>query len=57
MREILRNIARENMKKAGVRKINKKRNYGEKEGMRSYFAVHWKNWVNGNPHAKRRAFK
>ena len=39
MRQIARNIARETMKRAGFRNINKKR---LSLGGRSYFSIHWR---------------
>ena len=39
MRQIARNIAREAMKRAGFKNINKKRS---SLGGRSYFSIHWR---------------
>ena len=40
MRELLRALARTNMEKAGVRKMNKKGPDG-----RSYFSKNWRKWI------------
>ena len=46
MREIARNIARENMKRAGINyHINKKRPFTGK----SFFSDNWRKYVNYNP--------
>jgi hypothetical protein len=50
MRELARNIARENMRNAGIRRINKKRITGKKKGKRrSFFAANWREWVKPRP--------
>lgn len=53
MREIKRNMARENMKRAGFVRINKKRNViyrgTGKRGKMSFFAQNWRKWVNRVP--------
>lgn len=60
MRELARSIARERMKRAGYTKINKKR---PGLGGKSFFAVHWREAVDYNPHSttvkhrKKRLFK
>ena len=46
MREIARSIARERMKRAGYEKINKKNPKTDK----SLFSVHWREFVNYQPH-------
>lgn len=40
MRKHLRAIARANMRRAGLRRINKRRRDGT-----SYFSAHWKEWI------------
>ena len=40
MRKLLRSIARANMKKEGIEKINKKRQDGK-----SFFSLNWKEWI------------
>ena len=55
MREIKRNMARENMKKYGFTRINKKRRYNRSDGKvetSSFFARNWKKWVHGKPSKK-----
>ena len=47
MRELARSIARERMKRAGYIKINKKH---PGLGGKSFFAVHWREAVNYEPH-------
>lgn len=48
MRKLLRSMARANMERAGIRKMNKTR-YMVKNGMMvkcpSFFAAHWKEWI------------
>lgn len=48
MRKLLRSVARANMKRAGIQKMNKAR-YTIKNGMvtklPSYFAENWRAWV------------
>lgn len=45
MRKYLRNIAKKNMEKAGVKHFNRHRG---PDGKRrdSYFALNWRDWVN-----------
>ena len=45
MRKYLRNIARKNMEKAGVKHFNRHRG---PDGKRkdSYFSLNWRDWVN-----------
>nr|DAG06407.1 MAG TPA: hypothetical protein [Siphoviridae sp. cthu813]DAP85217.1 MAG TPA: hypothetical protein [Caudoviricetes sp.] len=45
MRKYLRNIARNNMRKAGIRHFNR---HMRTDGKRtaSYFAMNWRDWVN-----------
>ena len=45
MRKYLRNIARKNMERAGVRHFNRHRG---PDGKRkdSYFSLNWRDWVN-----------
>ena len=45
MRKYLRNIARNNMRKAGIRHFNRHRLTDGKR-MDSYFAMNWRDWVN-----------
>lgn len=53
MREIKRNMAREQMRRAGIPHIHKKRS-STKEGEKptSYFARNWRKWIFGNPAKK-----
>lgn len=48
MRKLLRSMARANMKRAGIQKMNKPR-YMVKNGMLvkmpSYFAANWRDWI------------
>jgi hypothetical protein len=50
MRKILRNIARANMRKAGIHRANKPRWTVDRNGIPakrpSYFAEHWREYVN-----------
>ena len=45
MRKYLRNIARNNMRKAGIRHFNRHRGVDGKR-IDSYFAMNWRDWVN-----------
>ena len=45
MRKYLRNIARNNMRKAGIRHFNRHMRADGKR-MDSYFAMNWRDWVN-----------
>lgn len=49
MRKYLREIARRNMKKAGIKQINKKKSFTnpitKESEMRSYFSLHWREFV------------
>ncbi len=47
MRELARSIARERMKRAGYTKLNKKK---PALGGKSFFAVHWREAVDYQPH-------
>lgn len=46
-REIARNIARANMKDAGFVHVNKKKydKGGDGRGRKSYFSLHWREWI------------
>lgn len=45
MRKYLRSIARNNMRKAGIRHFNRHRGADGKRTA-SYFATNWRDWVN-----------
>ena len=52
MRKLLRNIARENMRKMGIEKINKKKPTVDKKGNRIYkslFSEHWRSCAHFMP--------
>lgn len=46
MRKYLRNIARNNMRKAGIRHFNRHRGADGSKRTDSYFATNWRDWVN-----------
>ncbi len=56
MREIKRNMARENMKRAGFVRINKKRIVTDPRTNRahktSFFGMNWRKWIYGKPSRK-----
>lgn len=50
MRKIMRNIARANMRRAGIKRMNKKRYYihpktGLPMQVPSFFATEWRKWA------------
>ena len=52
MRKLLRNIARENMRKMGIEKINKKKPTTDKKGKpinKSLFSEHWRKYAHFMP--------
>jgi len=52
MRKLLRSIARENMKKAGIEKINKKKPQKDAKGgtiKKSIFSEHWRKYAHFMP--------
>lgn len=46
MRELKRGVARTLMNIHGIRQINKKKFQEEDKGKRSYFAIHWRDYLN-----------
>lgn len=57
MHKLMRSIARANMKAAGVGSMNRKHLFKDKDGNErkaSFFSIYWRDWVNGNPHAKKK---
>lgn len=54
MRKIMRNMARANMRDAGMSGFNKKKRIENNQIARSYFSRNWRKWVFRNPLRKRR---
>lgn len=54
MRKIMRNMARANMRDAGMSSFNKKKRAENNQIARSYFSRNWRKWVFRNPLRKRR---
>ena len=52
MRKYLRAIARANMERAGLSHVNRRPKIGKDR--RSYFALHWREWVHPEKSKKRR---
>lgn len=56
MRKIMRNMARANMRNAGMTGFNKKKRVENNQIARSYFSRNWRRWIFRNPiRRKRRA--
>lgn len=58
MRKILRNIARNNMKLAGIQRMNKKARWSDSNGHHvdgSFFALNWRNYLQPKRKGRRAA--
>lgn len=60
MRKLKRAMARANMKKAKIPSINK-RPYSSTDPnqvkKQSFFSLHWREWIAGNPNKKKRRIR